>query len=142
MIVAKIRRLLLNQRQQPGRRRIARIAARHQDGVDARQHGKDLPPIPYRLLDRSLRAVCRFHGRIPDPHLEPVAVGNPRHLHHHLGRRQRKMGAVRKIVGDRRNKLDCVRPEDRQFADVLIPHRHRPAVVGVRLGPVAELMSA
>ena len=52
------------------------------------------------------------------------------------------MRAVGVVVGARRDQLDRVGAEDGQVADVLLPHRDGPAVVGVGLGPVAELMTA
>ena len=52
------------------------------------------------------------------------------------------MRAVRIVVGTRRNQFDGVRAEHREVADILLPHRDGPAVVGVGLRPVSELMTA
>ena len=61
---------------------------------------------------------------------------------HHVHLRQREVRAVGVVVGARRDQLDRVGAEDRQVADVLLPHRHVPRVVGVGLRPVAELVAA
>ena len=52
------------------------------------------------------------------------------------------MRAVRVVVRARRNKFNQVAAEKRQFADVLVPHRYRPAVVGIGFGAIAELVAA
>ena len=72
----------------------------------------------------------------------PYSSAMPRHLDHHVHLRQREVRAVGGIVGARRDQLDGVGAEDREVADVLLPHRHVPRVVGVGLRPVAELMAA
>ena len=55
---------------------------------------------------------------------------------------QREMRAVGVVVGPGRNQLDGVGAEDGQVADVPLPLRQVPAVVGIGLGAVAELMAA
>ena len=52
------------------------------------------------------------------------------------------MRAVGLVIGARRDQLDGVGSEDGQIANVLLPHRHGPAIVGIGLRPVAELMAA
>ena len=51
------------------------------------------------------------------------------------------MRAIRHIVRPRRDEFDGIGSENRQVADVLIPYLNRPCVVGIRLRPIAELMS-
>ena len=140
--LAEARGLLLEQREHVPRLGVAGIAAGHEDGVDPRQPLEDLGPFLDREVDRRRVGVVLVHRRIPDPDVEAVLVGDARHLDHHLDRRQGKVRAVGVVVRARRNELDGVVAEDRQVADVLLPHRDGPAVVGVGLGPVAELMAA
>ena len=50
------------------------------------------------------------------------------------------MRAVIIVIRTWRNQLHGVRPEQGQFPDVLLPHGNRPAIVGIRLRSVAQLM--
>ena len=52
------------------------------------------------------------------------------------------MGAVRVIVGARRNQFHSVRAKDNQVTHVLVPLVHVPAVVGIGLRTVAKLVAA
>ena len=142
MELAKAGRLLLEQRHQVLRLRVAGIAAGHEDGVDARQLREHLRPLLQRELDLFWIAVVLVERGIPDPDVLRILVGKTRHLHHHVDLRQREVRAVGGVVRPGRNQLDRVRAEDREVADVLLPHRHVPRVVGVGFRPVAELMAA
>ena len=51
------------------------------------------------------------------------------------------MRAVRLIIRSRRHQFDGVRAEHRQIANILIPGRDIPGIVGIRFGPITELMS-
>ncbi len=142
VILLEVRGLLFQQGHQLGRLRVTGVAAGDEDGIDARQLLENLAPFLERMGDRLRIAVVRVQGGIPDPHVEAILIGQPGHADHHLHRRQREMGAVGRVVGARRNQLDGIGAEDGEIADVLLPHRQRPAVEAVRLGPIAELMPA
>ena len=138
----QVGRLFFQERQEDRRVGVAGVAAGDEDGVDPRQLLEDVGPfVEGRLHGRGL-GVVGIHRRVPDPDVEPVLVQQPRHLDHHLHLRQWEMRAVGRVVGARRQQLDRVGAEDRQVADVLLPHRHRPGVVRIRLRAIAELMSA
>ena len=134
--------LLLEKRHQVLRLCVTGISAGHEDRVDARQFREDLRPFLQRELDLFGIAVVLVERGIPDPHVLRVLVREARHLHHHVHLRQRKMRAVGGIVRSGWDELNRVRAEDREIADVLLPHRHVPRVVGVGLRAIAELMAA
>ncbi len=121
---------------------MAGIAAGHEDGIDARQLAEHFAPFLEREFHGLGVGVIAVHGGIPDPHVEPVGIGEARHLDHHLHGRQRKVRAVGGIVGARRDQLDGVGAEDDEVANVLLPHGDGPAIVGVGLGAVAQLVAA
>ena len=52
------------------------------------------------------------------------------------------MGAVGVIIRTRRDQFDGITTEHDQVADVLLPARHIPGVIGIGLGPVTELVPA
>ena len=55
------------------------------------------------LLDRLGIPVVPVHRWIPDPYVQAIRVGQPRHALHHLDFWQRKMGALVGIVAARRD---------------------------------------
>ncbi len=121
---------------------MAGVAAGDEDGIDAGQLAENVAPLLKRSGDGGRVRVVPVHRGIPDPALEAVLLGQARHLDHHLHRRQGKVRAVGGIVGTRRDEFDGVGAEDGQVADVAFPHGDAPAVVGVGLGAVAQLMAA
>ena len=135
-------RLLFEQRHHVFWARMTGIAARHEDRVDARQPAVDFGPFLHRELDRRGIGIILVHGRIPDPHIDPVLLADARDFHHHFDFGQQEVRAVFVVVGTRRNQLDGVSSEDSQVADVLLELRGRPAVVGIDLGPVTKLVAA
>ena len=76
MVLAQARRLPLEQRHQVLRLRVPGIAARDEDGVDARQLREDLGPLLERELHLLRIAVVLVERGIPDPHVLPVLVGD------------------------------------------------------------------
>ena len=50
------------------------------------------------------------------------------------------MRAVGIVIGTRRNQLYGIDPKHDQVANVLLPHRHGPSVIGVGFRPVPKLM--
>ena len=103
---------------------------------------KYIAPLLQRILDRIGVGVIPVHGRIPDPHVEPVLIGQARHAGHHLQLRQWEMGAVAGVVRARRDELDGVAAEDGQVAIILLPLREVPGVVAIGLRSIAQLMAA
>ncbi len=142
MIAVQHRGFFFEKRHQHFRLGVAGIAARHEHGIHARQLAKHFAPFFKRGRNGFRVGIIPVHRRIPDPHVESVLVRQARHLGHHAHRRQRKVRAVRRVIRARRNQLDGVGPKHGQIADVLLPHRHGPAVVRVGFRPVTELVSA
>ena len=142
MILLQVGRLFLQKSQQVLGLGVTRVAAGDEHGIDARKAAEDFAPFLERRLHRRRVCVIRIHRRIPDPALEAVLLRETRHFHHHLHGRKREVRAIGRIVGTRRNQLDGVGAEDRQVAYVAFPLRHVPPVVGVSLGPVAQLVAA
>ncbi len=52
------------------------------------------------------------------------------------------MRAIGKIVRARRNQFDRVGTEHRQIANVLIPCRNGPGIIGIGFRAIAKLMAA
>lgn len=141
MIAPQVGRLLLEQRHEQLRWRLSRIASRNEDGINSRQLPEDLAPFTQRELDRRRIAIVLVECRIPDPDIETILITDPRHLDHHAHRRQRKMGTVTVVIGPWRHQLDRIGSPDRQIANILLPHRDIPGIIGVGLRSVAELMA-
>ena len=107
-----------------------------------RQLREHLAPLAQGGLDGLRVGVILVHRRIPDPDVQAVGIGEPGHALHHLHRRPREVRAVGIVVRAGRNQLDGIAAEDRQVAEVLLPDRQVPGVVGIGLGAVAELVAA
>ena len=118
------------------------IAAWNEQGIDARQFRKNLAPFAKRKLDGFRVGIVLVHCRVPDPDIEPVGIGEPRHVDHHLHGRTGKMRAVGVVVRARRDQFDGVATKHGQVAKILFPGWKVPGVVGMGFGPVAELVSA
>jgi len=134
--------LLFEQRHQQLWLCVSGIAAGDKDGVDAGQSLEHISPFLNGRFDGVGIAVVLVHCRIPDRDIEPVAVSDARHFNHHAGGRQRKVRAVWQIVGARRHELDDIGAENRQVANVLVPHVDGPSVIGVGLGAISKLVAA
>src|SRR5262245_27358598 len=134
--------LLFQQRHQKFRLRVAGVAAGDQDRVNARQLFEDLAPFIQSELDCFRIAVIPIERRIPNPYVQPIFIADARYADHRVDLWQWKMRTVGGVIGTRRNQLNGVRAKDGQVAYVLLPHRQRPAVVGIGLRAIAELMPA
>ena len=121
---------------------MAWVAAGHENRVDARQLAEDLFPFLERRGNRRRIGIVAVHRGIPDPDVEAVVVQQARHADHHVDRRQREMGAVGIVIRPGRNQFDGVCPEDGQVANIALPLREVPGIVGIRLWSVAKLMTA
>ena len=113
-------RFLFQQRHQKLRLRVAGIAARHKNRVDARQLLKHFAPFLQREVHCFRIRVIFVQRRIPDPNIQTVLVQQARHFHQ-LGR-----------VGS----------EDSEIADILFPKRDRPSVIRIGFRTIAELVAA
>ncbi len=142
MVAMQVGRLLFEKGKQDIGVGVTGVAAGNENRVDPRQLAEDVPPFVQRLPHRGRIGIIRVHRRIPNPHVQPVLIQQPRHFDHHLHLRKREMRAVGRIVGPRGKQFDRVGAEDGQVADVLFPHRHRPGVVGVGLRSISKLMPA
>jgi hypothetical protein len=134
-------RLLLEEGKHEARRRVAGVAARHEDGVNPREGADHAGPLLEREFDGLGIAVVLIEGRVPDPDIDPVLVrhlGNPRH---HLDLRPREVRAVGIVVRAGRKNLHRVGTEDDHIAHVAFPLRQVPAGIGIGLGPVGHLMT-
>ncbi len=103
---------------------------------------KTSPHSRSAVLDRLGIGVVGVHRRIPDPDVQAVVGAEAGHPGHHLQGRPGEMRAVGVVVGAGRDQLDGVGAEERQLADVTLPLRQVPGVVGIRLGTIAELVAA
>ena len=116
--------LLFEQREQVLGLGVAGIAAGHKEAVDARKAGEHLAPFLQRELHGCRVRVVLVHGRIPDPDVQPVFVADSRHSAI-ISIGGGEMRAVGGVVRTRRYQFDGVGSEDRQVADVLVPHGDR-----------------
>src|SRR6185369_13344374 len=87
-------------------------------------------------------AVVLIECRIPNPHVQTILVTDTRHADHRVYLREWEMRAVGSVVRARRNELDRVGTEDGKIANILLPHRQSPTVVGIGLWPVTKLVPA
>ena len=118
------------------------VAARHEDGVDPRQLLEDLGPFGQCVLDGPGIGVIGIHRRVPDPDVQAV-VGADLDMPAIISSGgSGKVGAVGGVVRARGDQLDGVGAEDGQIADISLPLRQVPGVVGVGLGTIAELVAA
>ena len=110
--------------------------------IQVRHPGENLPALRQLSLHGGRIGVVVRHVRIPYPHRQPVAVGDGGQTADHfqgLHGHQRAGGVV---VRQGRQQLHRVGAEQRKLPHVLIVNLRRPCVIGVGLGPVAQLMSA
>ena len=121
------------------RRVIAGVAAGQEDRIESRQVGKHR----VERLER-LRPPCRILQievrRCPQPVLDVVLLADGAEASIHRLARDRHQRADAGVL--ERDVLDGVAAEQRDLADVLVELRVGPAVVGVRVMAVAELMAA
>ena len=142
MKTAEHLRLLLQQRHQKFRPRVAGIAARHEHRVQPRQLFKHLAPLAQREFHGPGIRVFLVQRGIPEPHVQSVIVEQPGHAAQHLQRREGKMRAGFGIVRTRRNQLHRVAAKDGQVANILLPDSQIPRVIRMGLGTITELMPA
>ena len=134
--------LLLQQRHQLLRRRVAGISSGDKHRIDPGKLSEHLRPFPDRRFHGLGVGIILVHCRIPDPDIEPVVVGQLRHPGHHPQRRQRKVRAVGVVIRAGRDQFNRVGAKDDQIPIVLLPGGQVPGVVGMCLRTVTELMPA
>ena len=142
MEAMEILRLFLQQGHQVFRLRVTGIAAGNEHHINSRQLGKNFAPLFERELDGFRIGIIPIHRGIPDPDIQAVGIGEPRHARHHFHRRAREMRTVRVIIRTWRDQLDGVAAEDGEVAIVLFPDGQIPGVIGMGFRPVTELMAA
>ena len=143
VVLAQVRGLLFEQREQVPRLGVARVAAGDEHGVDARQLREHLAP----LLERELDGLRVGSSPCPSPDTRSTRPGRTR-------RRSATSPTIISIGGSGKCGLSAASSDRGGISSMaLVPKtarsrmycshmRHVPAVVGVRLRPVAELVPA
>jgi len=124
------------------RLRVARVPARHEHRVDARQFLEYATPF-FQFLGHGCGVGVVFsHCGIPNPDREAVIIRQLRQPGHHLDLWQREMGAVGGVVRLGGHQFHGVGSKNGEVAVILLPHWQIPRVVGVHLRAEAQLMAA
>jgi len=116
---------------------VSRVSSRYENGAELRTTLEEVLELVKRLgaVRRVVQIECR---RDPHPIVNPIPLADLRHGNVHLVTRHTRMRAWVVLV---RDVFNAVRPENDQFADVLLIRRHIPRVISIGRVAVPELVT-